>query len=64
MAKNRGGSAKADGMSRQDNVRLGDIETAAKSTMKDADYSQGYPHQKDAIYQGRPAITRGRPGGK
>jgi hypothetical protein len=45
-------------------VRGSDIETAATSTMEPADYSGGYPHQRNLIYQGKFSISKGKPGGK
>jgi hypothetical protein len=38
-----GGSAKADRISTSQNAKLGDIYTASKAAMADADYSEGYP---------------------
>ena len=48
------------------NVRVGgsDIESAATSTFEPADYSGGYPHQRNLIYQGKLSVSRGKPGGK
>jgi len=57
MAKNQShkgaGSNSLSKMSSKENVRLGDIETAAKSSMEPKDYSGGYPTATGTIWNGR-----------
>lgn len=59
MAKGKSDSGKPN--SRQ-NAKLGDIYTAAKSTMEAADYSKGYPTPEGALHNMN--FSGKRPGGK
>lgn len=45
-------------------AKKGEIGTAAASSMEPRDYSEGYPHQRGVIYQGRFSVGKGKPGGR
>ena len=62
MAKKTGHTS-AGKMNAEENVKLGDIYSAAKSTMGPTSYEKGYPHQATAIYPGKFHVGRGKPGG-
>lgn len=47
--KEKGGAERVD---IQENAKMGDIRTAAKSTMEAEDYKEGYPAQDGVLRQG------------
>ena len=59
MAKGKSDSGAPD---KRTNAKLGDIYTAAKSTMEPADYSKGYPTPEGALHNTN--FSGKRPGGK
>ena len=62
MAKSKGGKTSATKMA-EGNIKVAEIETAAKSTMGPHSYEKGYPHQPTAIYPGKFNVGKGKPGG-
>jgi len=61
MAKSKG-STSASKMP-DTNAKLGEIFTAAKSTMEPKSYEEGYPIQSTAVYPGKFGLSRGKRGG-
>lgn len=55
FSKNNGAS-----MNKGDNAKLGNIYTAAKSTMKPESYERGYPANEIELRNAMPAIIKGR----
>jgi hypothetical protein len=54
-----GGSNSLSTMPSKENVKLGDIHTAAKSSMEPHDYSEGYPAGPGSRWNGR-TVTRSK----
>lgn len=63
MARNIKSSG-GDKISTRQNVKLGDIYSAAKSTMGPTDYSQGYPMNEGALQNTNFSGKSRNPGGK
>ena len=64
MSKEKSGSAKGQKINNEVNERLGDIYTAAKSTMEPCNYEQGYPPNEGRVLNANFGGRSKAPGGK
>lgn len=60
----KGKSSGGDRISTKQNVKMGDIHTAAKSTMGPTDYSQGWPANEGVLQNTNFSGKSRNPGGK